>query len=120
MKLPFIFAKRFVAGEGFSSSLPAAKQLNQAQHQLTLDLLGENIHSRTQAEHNVKAYVDVLKGIKQHELLSGISIKLTMLGLDIDVEYCADNLFSIMEYARENNQFVRIDMEGQRIHHTYS
>ena len=112
MKLPFILAKRFVAGEGFSSSLPAAKQLNQARHQLTLDLLGENIHSRTQAEHNVKAYVDVLKGIKQHELLSGISIKLTMLGLDIDVEYCADNLFSIMEYARENNQFVRIDMEG--------
>ena len=112
MKLPFIFAKRFVAGEGFSSSLPAAKQLNQARHQLTLDLLGENIHSRTQAEHNVKAYVDVLKGIKQHELLSGISIKLTMLGLDIDVEYCADNLFSIMEYARANNQFVRIDMEG--------
>ena len=112
MKLPFIFAKRFVAGEGFSSSLPAAKQLNQARHQLTLDLLGENIHSRTQAEHNVNAYVNVLKGIKEHELLSGISIKLTMLGLDIDVEYCADNLFSIMEYARANDQFVRIDMEG--------
>ena len=112
MKLPFILAKRFVAGEGFSSSLPAAKQLNQARHQLTLDLLGENIHSRTQAEHNVNAYVNVLKGIKQHELLSGISIKLTMLGLDIDVEYCADNLFSIMEYARANDQFVRIDMEG--------
>lgn len=112
MKLPFIFAKRFVAGEGFSSSLPAAKQLNQARHQLTLDLLGENIYSRTQAEDNVKAYVEVLKGIKQHKLLSGISIKLTMLGLDIDVEYCADNLFSIMEHARVHDQFVRIDMEG--------
>lgn len=112
MKLPFVFAKRFVAGEGFSSSLPAAKQLNQAHHQLTLDLLGENVHSRTQANHNVKAYIDVLKGIKQHELLSGISIKLTMLGLDIDVEYCADNLFIIMEHAQANDQFVRIDMEG--------
>jgi proline dehydrogenase len=112
MKLPFVFAKRFVAGEGFSSSLPAAKQLNQAHHHLTLDLLGENVFSRTQADHNVKAYINVLEGIKQHELLSGISIKLTMLGLDIDVEYCADNLFSIMEHARANDQFVRIDMEG--------
>ena len=60
----------------------------------------------------MKAYINVLEGIKQHELLSGISIKLTMLGLNIDVEYCADNLFSIMEHARANDQFVRIDMEG--------
>ena len=112
MKLPFVFAKRFVAGEEFSSSVPAAKQLNQAHHQLTLDLLGENVTSRSQANHNVKAYIDVLKGIEQHKLLSGISIKLTMLGLDIDVEYCADNLFTLMEHARSQNQFVRIDMEG--------
>ncbi len=112
MKLPFVFAKRFVAGEEFSSSVPAAKQLNQAHHQLTLDLLGENVTSRSQANHNVEAYIDVLKGIEQHKLLSGISIKLTMLGLDIDVEYCADNLFTLMEHARSQNQFVRIDMEG--------
>ncbi|MCH1552516.1 MAG: proline dehydrogenase family protein, partial [Balneolaceae bacterium] len=91
---------------------PAAKQLNQAHHQLTLDLLGENVTSRSQADQNVEAYIDVLKGIKQHKLLSGISIKLTMLGLDIDVEYCADNLFTLMEHARSQNQFVRIDMEG--------
>jgi len=112
MKLPFVFAKRFVAGEEFSSSVPAAKQLNQANHQLTLDLLGENVTSRSEADHNVKAYIDVLKGIEQHKLLSGISIKLTMLGLDIDVVYCADNLFTLMEHARSQNQFVRIDMEG--------
>ena len=112
MKLPFVFAKRFVAGEEFSSSVPAAKQLNQAHHQLTLDLLGENVTSRSQADQNVEAYIDVLKGIEQHKLLSGISIKLTMLGLDIDVEFCADNLFTLMEHARSQNQFVRIDMEG--------
>ena len=111
MKLPFVFAKRFVAGEEFSSSVPAAKQLNQANHQLTLDLLGENVTSRSEADHNIKAYIDVLKGIEQHKLLSGISIKLTMLGLDIDVEYCVDNLFTLMEHARSQNQFVRIDME---------
>ena len=112
MKLPFVFAKRFVAGEEFSSSVPAAKQLNQANHQLTLDLLGETVTSRSEAHHNIKAYIDVLKGIEQHKLLSGISIKLTMLGLDIDVEYCVDNLFTLMEHARSQNQFVRIDMEG--------
>ena len=112
MKLPFVFAKRFVAGEEFSSSVPAAKQLNLAHHQLTLDLLGENVTSRSQADQNVEAYIDVLKGIKQHKVLSGISIKLTRLGLDIDVEYCADNLFTLMEHARSQNQFVRIDMEG--------
>lgn len=112
MKLPFILAKRFVAGEQFETSVPASKALNKANHQLTLDLLGENVATKAEADASVAAYINVLNGIKEHDLLSGISIKLTMLGLDIDVEYCADNLFQLLEHAEKQGQFVRIDMEG--------
>lgn len=34
------------------------------------------------------------------------------MGLDIDQSYCRDNLFQLLDVARQNDQFVRIDMEG--------
>ncbi len=112
MKLPFILAKRFVAGEDFTESIPKAKHLNARDLKLTLDLLGENVTDRKEADATVDSYIQLLNGIKEHELVSSISIKLTMMGLDIDHEYCKENLFKLLDVAKEHGQFVRIDMEG--------
>lgn len=112
MKLPFILAKRFVAGEDFTESIPKAKYLNARNLDLTLDLLGENVTDRKEAEETVESYIHLLQGIKEHELVSSISIKLTMMGLDIDHDYCRENLFKLLDVAKEQDQFVRIDMEG--------
>jgi proline dehydrogenase len=35
-----------------------------------------------------------------------------MMGIDFDENYCKENLFRLLDKARELNQFVRIDMEG--------
>ncbi|MEO1022294.1 MAG: proline dehydrogenase family protein [Bacteroidota bacterium] len=112
MKLPFILAKRFVAGESFEDSVPKVQYLNDKNLKLTLDLLGENVKDRATADATVDAYIELLHGIHTQGLISSISIKLTMMGLDIDHDYCSDNLFRLMEVAKEHNQFVRIDMEG--------
>lgn len=112
MKLPFVLAKRFVAGESFDESISKAQYLNSRNLDLTLDLLGENITDKAAADKTVDSYIDLLNGIKDHAILSSISIKLTMMGLDIDPEYCKENLFKLLDVAQEQNQFVRIDMEG--------
>lgn len=112
MKLPFFLAKRFVAGESFEETIPKVKQLNEKEIKVTLDLLGENVKDRATADKTVDAYIDLLDGINEAGLNSTISIKLTMMGLDIDHDYCRDNLFKLLEAARNNDQFVRIDMEG--------
>lgn len=112
MKLPFFLAKRFVAGESFSESIPKAKQLNNKDLKLTLDLLGENVKDRQMASDTVDSYIRLLEGIKEHGLISSISIKLTMMGLDIDHDFCRKNLFRLLDVAKEQDQFVRIDMEG--------
>jgi|SRR5699024_2134595 len=112
MKLPFVLAKRFVAGETFTEAAPKVEQLNSNEIKITLDLLGENVKVRKTADQTVAAYIDLLTAIKQAKLDSTISIKLTMLGLDIDRSYCRDNLYKLLEVARKNDQFVRIDMEG--------
>ncbi|GAB5410368.1 MAG: hypothetical protein BalsKO_27330 [Balneolaceae bacterium] len=112
MKLPFVLAKRFVAGESFEKSVQKAQYLNSRDLRLTLDLLGENITDKKAADETVDSYIALLNGIKEHEILSSISIKLTMMGLDIDPEYCKENLFRLLDVAKKQNQFVRIDMEG--------
>ena len=112
MKLPFIFAKRFVAGESFTESIPKAKDLNDKNLKLTLDLLGENVKDRQTASDTVDLYIKLLEGIKEHDLESSISIKITMMGLDIDRDFCRENLFRLLDVAQKHDQFVRIDMEG--------
>ncbi len=112
MKLPFALAKRFVAGETFDEAVPEVESLNKKQIAVTLDLLGENVEDRATADQNVLAYCNLLNNIKESKLNGSISIKLTMLGLDIDRSYCKDNLLTLLEVAKENDQFVRIDMEG--------
>lgn len=112
MKLPFFLAKRFVAGESFEEAVPKVEELNRKDVKVTLDLLGENVEDRETADKTVKAYINLLQDITAEGLDSTISIKLTMMGLDIDQEYCRDNLFRLLNVARENDQFVRIDMEG--------
>lgn len=114
MKLPFSIAKRFVAGESFVQALPKSKDLNARNLKLTLDLLGENVRVRAQADQTVQEYIQLLRDIRTQGLDSSISIKLTMLGLDIEVDYCRNNLFLLLDEAKANGQFVRIDMEGSK------
>ena len=112
MQLPFFLAKRFVAGEDFPQAAPKVEALNKKGIAVTLDLLGENVTDRETADTTTGEYCDLLEGIRDQKLDATISIKLTMLGLDIDTGYCRDNLFTLLDKARELDQFVRIDMEG--------
>jgi proline dehydrogenase len=112
MKLPFILASRFVAGEALEQTIPAIKSINEKGIAVSLDLLGENVSDRKVADATLLEYQNLIKGISDLGLNSSISIKLTMMGLDIDGSYTIDNLHKLLTTAREYDIFVRIDMEG--------
>lgn len=112
MKLPFALARRFVAAETFEETIPKIKTINENGIKVTLDLLGENVKEKTTADDTVQIYKQLLNKIHEAGLKSTISIKLTMLGMDIDQEYCKKNLFDLLELAEKLNSFVRIDMEA--------
>ena len=112
MKLPFFVARRFVAAKTFEETIPKIKSFNEKGIKVTLDLLGENVKEKTTADDTVEIYKKLLQKIHKAGLKSTISIKLTMLGMDIDEEYCRKNLFDLLELAQDLNSFVRIDMEG--------
>ncbi len=112
MKLPFIFARRFVAGENFDHAAPKVEALNKKKIKVTLDLLGENVKNKETASQTVESYIQLLRDIEAQNLDSTISIKLTMMGLDISRQFCLENLRRLLDTASELDHFVRIDMEG--------
>jgi proline dehydrogenase len=114
MKLPFFLARRFVAGETLTAALPAVRALRSDGLLVTLDLLGEDVRDRAQAERYTEEYVRILHALddEDSELPPNISIKLSMIGQRIDRAFCLANLRRVLNVAREMNGFVRLDMEG--------
>lgn len=112
MKLPFALASRFVAGETFAETVSKVRDLNTRGIAVSLDLLGENVKDRSIADDTLMAYIQLVRDIAAQKLNASISIKLTMLGLDIDRTYTQKNLFTLLRVAKEHQVFVRIDMEG--------
>jgi proline dehydrogenase len=107
-------ASRFIAGESFEDAIVAVRDLGRSGVRATLDLLGEGVQVQSQAEQARDRYLQLLRQIHESEIHSGISIKLTQLGLDIDVDLCRSNLDQILKLADELGNFVRIDMESSK------
>ena len=112
MKLLTRMARSFVAGETVDDAIKAVRKLNEKSIMATLDVLGEGVKDRDTADKAVQAYLDLLEAIPRAGINSHASLKLTQMGLDIDPEYCYQNMVKIIGQAREHGNFVRIDMEG--------
>jgi proline dehydrogenase len=104
-------ANRYVAGETLDSAIAKVRELNGRGFDATLALLGEEVSERATAEAAVDEYLEVLERLAPAALRSGISIKLTLIGLKIEEAYCRANLIRVLEAAAAHDTFVRIDME---------
>ena len=104
-------AKRYVAGEKLEDALAAVEQLATEGAMATLDLLGEEVSERSLATAAADEYVRMLDAIAARGLPANVSIKLTSLGLKIDLAFCQANVLRIVEAAARHGNFVRIDME---------
>jgi proline dehydrogenase len=104
-------ASRFVAGETIDTAIAAIRELNRNGIVATLDHLGEFVANAEEAKASADYCVRTLNAIHESGVKSGLSVKLTQLGLDISKELCLGNMHSILDAARKNGQFVRIDME---------
>jgi len=102
---------RYIAGETLDDAVRVVKRLNEQGCSATLDVLGEFITKRDDAEKSVQEYLRALDRIHLEKLDTNISIKLTMLGLKLDVDFCLENVRRLVSRAKEFNNFVRIDME---------
>ena len=106
------FARRFIAGETVEEAIAAVADLPQHGLRLTLDYLGESVASFDEAHAASLEYVGIIQAIVRSGIERNISLKLTQLGLDVDVATAVDNMRRILESADAQQFFVRIDMEN--------
>lgn len=102
----------YIAGEKVEEAVEIIRSLNGEGCAATVDVMGESTGDEAQAAQKLKEYKQVIDAIERHGLDSGLSVKLTGLGLWVDEELCRANLEEIIEYAAARGRFVRIDMES--------
>jgi proline dehydrogenase len=104
-------SSRYIAGDTLEEAVSTMRALNNEGCVATIDLLGESTESKADAASKLKDYKKVVDALDEHDLNSGISVKLTGLGLTLNEELCRANLEEIIEYAAARDRFVRVDME---------
>lgn len=104
--------RRFVAGETLQEAILAVQALNGEGLRATLDHLGENVASEIQAGGAAAEILDLVEAIEDSGIHSGVSVKLTQLGLDQSPALAAEHLERIVTRAAQAQRFVRIDMES--------
>jgi len=104
-------SERYIAGPELKDARETVRKLNAECKVATIDVLGEEITTEEEAAAIVRAYLDVFADIERCGLDSGVSVKLTALGLNLDYDVCRTNLRTVVEDAASRGNFVRIDME---------
>ena len=110
-----MFAGRYIAGDKLMDAVSSVKNLNSKNLMATLDVLGESITEKSEAQKCKDENIIALDAIDRHKLDCNMSIKLTMLGLNIDFDFCLKLTEEILAKAKSINRFVRIDMEDSSV-----
>ena len=106
-----IFSKKYIAGERIEDAVILVKQLNSKGIYATLDVLGESIKNKEDAVAAKNKCLTVLDTIVENNLMANLSIKPTQMGLSIDEDFAYEQVYQLVQRAKQINNFVRIDME---------
>ncbi len=107
----WMFSKRYIAGKTIDDGIDISRSLNQQGIWVTVDLLGEFIHSIEEAEANKEAYLQIIDRFNSEMVKGNFSLKPTSFGLLIDKERCYELVYEVVKKAASVHNFVRIDME---------
>jgi proline dehydrogenase len=106
-----MMVKRFVAGFTLGDALQALEGVREQGMTWTVDVLGESVATRAAATAAADRYIEVLDALAERGLEANVSLKLTQMGLDIDRDFCLENVGRVVDRAKEIGAFVRVDME---------
>jgi proline dehydrogenase len=104
-------AAPYIAGPTLDDARRVVGELNAAGMSATVDVLGEEVTRPESAQAIAAAYHEALAAISADGLDANVSVKLTALGLHLDVDLCRSLLTDVLRDAASRRIFVRIDME---------
>ncbi len=112
--LVWVFSKKYIVGKTLEDALKVSKKLNSEDYRITMDLLGEFIKEKSEADATTKTYLEILDAFHREKITGGVSVKPTFFGLLLDEEMCFNNIRKVVKKAHEYGIFVRIDMEDSQ------
>ncbi|HXG27060.1 MAG TPA: proline dehydrogenase family protein [Candidatus Binatia bacterium] len=104
--------RRFMPGEEPEAALDAAEQFKAEGIASEFTRLGENITDLAEGDATAEHYLWLMGEIEARGLDGEVSIKLTQLGYDLDVERTFEHAKRLAEKAAEGGRTFWIDMEG--------
>ncbi|MDQ0429802.1 proline dehydrogenase [Planomicrobium stackebrandtii] len=104
-------AGKVVAGTDIKSMMQSVKELNANGISATIDNLGEFVQTKEEATQAKEAILKTLEAIQVHGVNAHMSIKLTQIGLDVDPDFCLENIQEIVSAAANYDIFINLDME---------
>jgi proline dehydrogenase len=104
-------AGHFVGGDDLQSAISTVRAFNGLGIKATMNYHGMHTADPGLASRAADEAIAALQAIKREGLDANVSVKLTLIGLDISREFCTDQLDRVLATAAETGGFVRIDME---------
>ncbi len=106
--------RRFLPGERMEDALTAADGFRRAGIGTLFTRLGENLATLADADAVATHYRGLIDAIADAGLDGQVSVKLTQLGLDLDVEHAFAHTRSLADHAVARGSMLWIDMESSR------
>jgi proline dehydrogenase len=104
--------RRFMPGEDADSALDAGVMFRADGISSMFTRLGENITTLEEGDETAEHYLGLMGDIQARDLDGEVSVKLTQLGFDLDVERTLAHAVRLAERAAETGKTLWIDMEG--------
>ncbi|MBZ5200805.1 proline dehydrogenase family protein [Planomicrobium chinense] len=104
-------AQTVVAGTNIEQTIDSIRELNAQGISCTVDNLGEFVFEKEEALKAKESILEVIESIHANGVDAHISLKPTQIGLDIDYDFCYENLREIVAAANRYDMHINIDME---------
>jgi proline dehydrogenase len=104
--------RRFMPGEEPENALDAAGRFRADGISSMFTRLGENITKLEAGDETAQHYLGLMDDIKARDLDGEVSVKLTQLGFDLDVERTLAHAAKLAERAAQDGKTLWVDMEG--------
>lgn len=102
---------RFIAGEELGQAAEVARNLNAQGRTVSLDLVGEKVRDEADATAAAQDYRHAIAAMAEHGLTSGVSIKPSQLGSELDLGRTRERLSELAVAAGQAGLHVTLDME---------
>lgn len=110
-------ANKVVAGTDVETTIESIRALNAQNISATVDNLGEFVFSKEEATAAKNNILTMIQALFDADVDAHMSIKLTQIGLDVDPEFCYENLREILLKAHECGN-MHINMDTEDYNHT--